>query len=136
MLGVFQKLIASKINDQEGFAVLVCLLNVYGAEFLLKYLRDIILLLFQRLQMSKTTFYSRGLTICLCALAARMGAQALVELIDSIQPQLFGMVLEKVIIEELGGVTNREDERRMCVVAVTKLLTEVPAMFKAELYLK
>ena len=39
--------------------------------------------------------------------AAQVGAQPLIETVDSIQAGLFGMVLEKIFIAELQKVTGK-----------------------------
>lgn len=50
-------------------------------------IRQIFALLFQRLSLSKTAKYVKGLIVFLCFYAAKVGSAPLVELIDNIQPQ-------------------------------------------------
>lgn len=50
-------------------------------------MRQIFALLFQRLSLSKTTKYIRGIIVFLCFYAAKIDASSLVELIDNIQAQ-------------------------------------------------
>lgn len=50
-------------------------------------MRQIFALLFQRLSLSKTTKYVRGLIVFFSFYTAKIGATSLVELIDNIQAQ-------------------------------------------------
>ncbi|XP_025837252.1 exportin-2-like [Agrilus planipennis] len=54
-LGVFQKLVASKTNDHEGFYLLQTIIQHTPTEALAPYHKQIFFLLFQRLSSSKTT---------------------------------------------------------------------------------
>lgn len=50
LLGIFQKLIASKSNDHEGFALIRCMMENFPLEALVPYQKSVFVLLFQRLQ--------------------------------------------------------------------------------------
>jgi len=60
LLGVFQKLIASKANDHEGFYLLGSLVEFVEAPALASQLKNVFIILFQRLQSSKTAKYGKG----------------------------------------------------------------------------
>ena len=131
LLGVFQKLIASKSNDHEGFYLLGSLVEHVNPETIMPHYKDIFILLFQRLHSSKTTKYSKGLIIFLSLFAGKRGGPLLFKIVDSIQPKLFRMLLEKVIVtdvQKVGGQT----ERKICAIGITKLLTETPDMLTDE----
>ena len=127
LLGVFQKLIASKSNDHEGFYLLGSLVEHISPEVLMPHYKDIFVLLFQRLQSSKTTKYAKGLIIFLCLFAGKRSGPLLIKIVDGIQPKLFRMVLEKVLIPDVQKVTG-QTERKICAIGITKLLTETPDM--------
>ena len=127
VLGVFQKLIASKVNDHEGFYLIETLVENIKPVDLAPFIKNVFVLLFQRLQSSKTTKYVKGLLVFFSLYAGKFGGVALVDLIDSIQPKLFGMVVEKLFILDVQKVGGQL-ERRICAVGITKLLTETPAM--------
>ena len=127
LLGVFQKLIASKSNDHEGFYLLGSLVQNLSAEAMVNHYKDIFVLLFQRLQSSKTTKYVKGLITFFCLFAGKRGGSLLVKIIDSIQPKLFLMILDKVIIPDVQKVVG-QTERKICAIGITKLLTETPEM--------
>ena len=130
LLGVFQKLVASKTNDHEGFYLLGSLVGHAEPSSLNAHLKNILILLFQRLQSSKTTKYVKGLLVFFSLFAGRFGGPALVEVVESIQPQMFKMVVERLYLVDVQKV-SRATERKICAVGITKLLTETPAMLAA-----
>lgn len=133
LLGVFQKLIASKSNDHEGFYLLGSIIEHLDPSVLAPYVKNVFMLLFQRLQSSKTTKYVRGLIVFLCLYAGKCGGSNLLQVVDSIQPKLFAMLLEKVIIPDVQKVSG-STERKICAIGITKMLTETPGML-ADLYI-
>uniref|UniRef100_A0A8C8GAA6 Exportin-2 n=1 Tax=Oncorhynchus tshawytscha TaxID=74940 RepID=A0A8C8GAA6_ONCTS len=116
LLGVFQKLIASKANDHQVDHL---------------HLKQIFILLFQRLQSSKTTKFIKSFMVFINLYGVKYGAIALQEIFDSIQPKMFGMVLEKIVIPEVQKVSGPV-EKKICAVGIIKILTECPAMMDTE----
>ncbi|CAH2986728.1 unnamed protein product [Chilo suppressalis] len=131
MLGVFQKLIASKTNDHEGFYLVQTMLYKFGETAMQRYLKQIMTLLFQRLSSSKTTKYVRGLIAFLGFYAAHFGPDHLIELIDSVQANMFAMYVERVLVPELQKVSGAL-ERKAAAIGCVKLLT-VSAHFRTNL---
>lgn len=120
-------MIASKANDHEGFFLLQNLLTFYPPAALQGCMRQVFALLFQRLSLSKTTKYVKGITVFFCYYSSKLGAPALVELIDQIQANMFGMVVDRVFIPDMAKVSN-ELERKIVAVGISKILCECPAM--------
>ena len=60
LLGVFQKLIASRANDHEGFYLLSSIVEYFPWSAMENNYKQIYMLLFQRLQTSKTTKFVKG----------------------------------------------------------------------------
>ena len=127
LLGVFQKLIASKSNDHEGFYLIGSLVENIEPETLNPHLKNIFVLLFQRLQSSKTTKYVKGLLVFFSLFCGKFGGPALVDVIENIQPQMFKMVVERLYLQDVQKVSGTT-ERKICAVGITRLLTETPAM--------
>ncbi|CAH1099878.1 unnamed protein product [Psylliodes chrysocephalus] len=127
-LGVFQKLIASKSNDHEGFYLMQGLIQHLPMEALAPYHKQIFFLLFQRLSSSKTTKYVINLIVFFCLYMVKYSPNDLVSLIDGIQTQMFGMVLEKLLIAELQKIAG-DVERKIVAIGVIKLLCECPEMY-------
>lgn len=126
LLGVFQKLIASKSNDHQGFYLLSSMYEHIKPEAMEQYTKQIFSLLFQRLQRSKTTKFVRGLTVFFCLFIVKLSANTFHKVIDSIQSNMFGMVLEKLLIADVQKVSG-STERKICSVGMSKLLSECTA---------
>ncbi|XP_010123038.1 PREDICTED: exportin-2 isoform X2 [Chlamydotis macqueenii] len=133
LLGVFQKLIASKANDHQGFYLLNSIIEHMPPESVDQYRKQIFILLFQRLQNSKTTKFIKSFLVFINLYCIKYGALALQEIFDSIQPKMFGMVLEKIIIPEIQKVSGQV-EKKICAVGITKILTECPPMMDTEYF--
>ncbi|OXB61025.1 hypothetical protein ASZ78_015022, partial [Callipepla squamata] len=131
LLGVFQKLIASKANDHQGFYLLNSIIEHMPPASVDQYRKQIFILLFQRLQNSKTTKFIKSFLVFINLYCVKYGALALQEIFDSIQPKMFGMVLEKIIIPEIQKVSGQV-EKKICAVGITKILTECPPMMDTE----
>uniref|UniRef100_A0A9L0S446 Exportin-2 n=1 Tax=Equus caballus TaxID=9796 RepID=A0A9L0S446_HORSE len=131
LLGVFQKLIASKANDHQGFYLLNSIIEHMPPESVDQYRKQIFILLFQRLQSSRTTKFLKSFLVFINLYCIKYGALALQEIFDGIQPKMFGMVLEKIIIPEIQKVSGYV-EKKICAVGITKLLTECPPMMDTE----
>ncbi|KAH8391270.1 hypothetical protein KR215_009826 [Drosophila sulfurigaster] len=131
ILGIFQKMIASKANDHEGFYLLQNLLFYYNAAELQSSMRQIFGLLFQRLSLSKTAKYLNGIIVFFCFYVVKIGGGQLLQLIDEIQPGMFGMLLERVFITDMAKV-SKDLERKIVAVGVSKLLTECPELLTGQ----
>lgn len=127
LLGVFQKLIASKMNDHEGFYLLGSLVEHLEPAVLSPHIKSIFILLFQRLQSSKTTKFVKSLLVFFSLFAGKYGGSSLVQTVESIQPKLFLMVVERLYIPDVQKVSGQA-ERRICAVGITEILTETSEM--------
>lgn len=123
VLGVFQKLIASRANDHEGFYLMQSLIEHCPNELLEPYMKRIFVLLFQRLSSSKTTKYIKGILVFFCFYAINNGASNLINMIDSIQPQMFGMVIERLFIPDTQKISGNV-EKKITAIGITRLLCE------------
>lgn len=129
LLGVFQKLIASKAHDDEGFLLIQCIIQHFPTETLQSYMKQVFMLFFQRLSSSKTVKFVKGLIVFFAYYILKYGGANLISMVDEIQPQMFGMVLERVIIADLPKVT-REIERKVTVFGYSNLITNCPALLE------
>ena len=149
LLGVFQKLIASKgiltrnmtmvffrkfvmvffihfsANDHEGFNLLQAMIEFIPKDVMNQYIKQIFTLLFQRLTSSKTTKFVKSFLVFSFLFTCQYGGGALQECIDQIQPGMFGMVIERLVILEVQKVSGLK-EKKICAVGMTKWLCETP----------
>jgi len=130
LLGVFQKLIASRANDHEGFYLLGSIIEHVPWPVLEPQFKQLIQLLFQRLQSSKTTKFVKGFIVFISLFSGKRSAEIIQKTIDTVQPQLFGMMIEKILTAELQKISGTT-ERKICAVGVSKILTEVPALLES-----
>ena len=100
------------------------------ANSLTNYLKQVFIVLFQRLTSSKTTKYVKCLLVFFFVFVIKNGGTTLIQMIDSIQPGMFGMVCDSLIVKDgtvqkISGMT----EKKISAVGITKLLTETPELF-------
>ncbi|XP_050434823.1 exportin-2 [Adelges cooleyi] len=127
LLGVFQKLIASKSQDHEGFRLLKTILEHCPVETIQPQLKNIFILLFQRLSSSKTTKFVRELIAFIFFCVIKYGATSIVDLIDSVQNGMFGMLLEKIILPDAQKVTGNVN-KKVTGVGIVKVLSDTPKL--------
>ncbi|XP_046365033.2 exportin-2-like [Haliotis rufescens] len=131
LLGIFQKLIASKTNDHQGFYLVNAIIEFMPSDLVTQYIKQVFILLFQRLTSSKTTKYIKSLLVFFSLYSFKFSATSVVEMVDSIQAKMFGMVLEKLFLQDLQKISGHT-EKRICAVGVTKILCEVPSMLQGD----
>ena len=131
LLGVFQKLIASKTNDHEGFYLLQAIIEHFPEAVVQNYIKNIFCLLFQRLTSSKTTKFVKNFLVFMFLYTVRYSGESLQTIIDSIQNKMFGMVCDRLIVNELQKVSG-VTEKKICAVGLTKLLCETPVVITGQ----
>lgn len=132
LLGIFQKLVASKTNDNEGFYLLQTMIEFLPQATLQPFMNKIFMLLFQRLTSSKTTKFVKSLLVFFFLYSLRYGTAELIGIIESVQVNMFSMVLNRLVIPDLQRVSGNL-ERKICAVGLTKLLCETPACYTGSL---
>lgn len=125
LLGVFQKLIASKATDHEGLALLQAIMIHLPQADVDARICDIFMLIFHRLTGSKTVKFVKNVLVCFSLYAYFRGAEALASAVNRLQDKMFGMVLEKLYIADVKKVTGHL-ERRICQCGIVKILSTLP----------
>ena len=123
LLGVFQKLIASKTNDHEGFYLLQSMVEHLPVDALANYVKQVFVILFQRLTSSKTTKYVKSLLVFFFVYLIKNGGTSLINIMDQIQVGIFGMVCDSLIVKD-GSVQkiSGSTEKKIAAVGLTNLL--------------
>lgn len=125
LLGVFQKLIASKVNDGYGFDLLQSIILNIPFTALQPHLRTIGQLLLRRLQDSRTDKFVKRLVVFLNTLATIslnccgetfVNSQSLngdfpINLIDSVQQGVFQQIYKSFILPISGSLSNLQDKK-------------------------
>jgi exportin-2 (importin alpha re-exporter) len=82
-----------------------------------------------RMQSSKTIRFSRSLVMFLCRFSDVRGGMALAEALNQIQPGMYNMVVEKIIIAELSSPTARNsDDKKKLVLGLSRMIGETVAL--------
>uniref|UniRef100_A0A0C9S7F6 TSA: Wollemia nobilis Ref_Wollemi_Transcript_13726_3457 transcribed RNA sequence n=1 Tax=Wollemia nobilis TaxID=56998 RepID=A0A0C9S7F6_9CONI len=123
VLGIFQKLISSKSTDHLGFFILNTTIENLSYEVLSPYLRQIWTTLFLRIENQHTLKFVKSLIIFMSLFLVKHGHVLLADSINSIQPNLFIMILERFWVPTLKSITGVL-ETKLCSVASTRLLCE------------
>jgi len=89
--------------------------------------KSIMILLFTRLSRSKTAKFVKSFLVFLNLFAVRYGGTELIELVDSVQPNMWVMVVDRLISLETQKVSGAV-EKKICSVGMTKLLCETAPM--------
>jgi exportin-2 (importin alpha re-exporter) len=135
VLGVFQRLIASKSNDHYAFFILNSLTIHLPPALFSEYIKQILYLLFQRLNSSKTTKLVKNMLVFLSLYAYKYSPAQLFDLVDALQPGMSLMVIEKLFVIDLQKVSGRVD-RKICAVGTAKILAECQFLLGNEANLK
>ena len=96
ILGVFQKLVASKSQDHEGMMILDYVLACMDAQTMTPYLGSIWAILYQRLQSARTSKFCKSFVSTAGLYAALKGGDAAGESMDSVQPGILPMLVQSV----------------------------------------
>lgn len=127
VLGVFQKLIASRAHDHQGFYILNTLFEALDLALLAQYLPHIWQLLFSRLQGSRTPKFARSLVVFMAVFAMRHGVGPLTDSLEAVQPGITLMLVQQVCIPALPTITGGSEEK-LVAAAATRLLTQAPQL--------
>jgi exportin-2 (importin alpha re-exporter) len=123
VLGVFQKLVASRAHDHEGFRILATLVSQLDyAGCMAQFMPTIWQLLFSRLQSSRTAKFTRSLLLFLSLFVCKRGAQLVADSIDGVQPGLTLMLLQTVWLPTLPTISGGHEEK-LVAVATARLLS-------------
>lgn len=135
ILGVFQKLISSKLNDHLGFEFLETLLLSVDTVALQPFLKQIGVVVLSRLQSYRTEKFVKRFVIFLCWLSCLptsqipnkngLNSQFAISFIESVQTGLFAQVMGNFIIPHITAFNNLLD-KKILIVGLTNLLTENP----------
>lgn len=122
VLGVFQRLIASKAYEVHGFELLESIMLYTNLDQLKPYLKQIAVLLLQRLQSSKTERYVKKLVVFLFLISWKLNGDFVVQFIDEVQEGIFPQIWNSFIIPTLPTLGNLLD-RKIALLGATKIVT-------------
>ncbi|KAK9473666.1 Cse1-domain-containing protein [Dipodascopsis tothii] len=125
LLGVFQKLIASKVNDGHGLDLLEAILLHVPLASVERYVRQIAIFILQRLQSSRTEKLVQrfGRFVYFLAAVKKLGPDFAVSFVDQAQDGIFGDVFGQFILPSTTKYHAQMD-KKIAVVGLTAILFE------------
>ncbi|KAG7713014.1 hypothetical protein KL949_005308 [Ogataea haglerorum] len=135
ILGVFQKLVSSKLNDHLGFDFLETILLSIDMSCLEPFLKEVAMILLSRLQTVRTDKFVKRFIVFLSSIAAlptssdpclkRNGLDSsfVIKFIESVQPGVFQQILMGVIVPTIESFNNLLD-KKILIVGLSSLITE------------
>lgn len=128
ILGIFQKLVASRATEASAFDLLGSITQYIPSESLQPMVKEIFRLLLMRLQQGKTPRYCRLVTGYFGQFLGQFGSDKFIEVLNSIQPNLHLMLLSQVWMPRLSTDPPVQSEAKIQIVALTKLVCETPSL--------
>lgn len=125
VLGVFQKLLASRATDASACKLLSAIWRGFELAEISQYVTPIFNLCLTRLQSNKKV--SAHLVATWTVFIGRFGVAALQQQLDSIQPGLLAMLVKGIWCDTLGGVSGVV-ARKCAAIGAARLLTECDAL--------
>lgn len=135
LLGVFQKLIASRANDTYGFDLLEAILLNIPLNLLSNYLNQISVLLLTRLKTSRTEKYIKRFVLFLMTLCCiplnedisaktsnQINAEFVVGFVESVQQGVFKQIFTSFILPTSESFANLQD-KKIAVLGLSQLIT-------------
>lgn len=126
VLGIFQKLIASKATDHEGLALLQTMMIHLPVDSLDERIGSVFFLLFQRLDKRfKTNKFVKNALVCFSLYAHLRGTEQLAKAMNQSGNDIFGRAIQNLYIADAKKVTGAI-ERRICACGIIKILSQLP----------
>lgn len=132
ILGVWQKLISSKANEQCSFELLKSVVLFVPQNALSSALPEILKVILTRLQKSKTPRFVRLVTSFFALLVGKYGANLFFEQLNGMQQGMGLMVIMQVWLPSLSSNPPIRIDAKVQVVALTKLCCDTSAMLGDE----
>lgn len=133
ILGIYQKLISSKVNDTLGFELLESILIYLDINNLQEFLNQIFIILLTRLKNFKTEKFVKRFIIFLSKLSSlennfeinknKWTSTIIINIFENIQIGLFEQVLNNFVLPYINKFNNLVD-KKILVVGLTNLIVE------------
>lgn len=129
LLGIYQRLITSRVNDLFGFELITSLCEHVPIASLQPFLKPVLTMMLTRLQTGKTERFSNAFIVffaSFCAVPQDGYADHAISAFESVQPGLLAGILQGVILPEMQKIAERQ--RKIVAVGITRLLTHSSLM--------
>ncbi|CAD7065516.1 unnamed protein product [Tilletia caries] len=129
LLGIYQRLITSRVNDLFGFELITALCEHVPIASMQPFLKPVLTMMLTRLQTAKTEKFSNGFIIffaSFCAVPQEGYPDHAVAAFESVQAGLLPSLLQGIILPEMQKIAERQ--RKIVAVGMTRLLTQSSLM--------
>ncbi|DAA76648.1 TPA_exp: Uncharacterized protein A8136_7325 [Trichophyton benhamiae CBS 112371] len=130
ILGIFQKLVSSKINESYGFDLLETVISTFPSAMLQSYFPTILQIILTRLQNSKTENFSLRFVRFYHFLSAHLengyGADFFIQCTENIQNGVFTPIYLSIILPESRKLARPLD-RKIAIISFAKTLAHSEA---------
>ncbi len=127
LLGIFQTLLGSRVNDLFGFALWNTVVQTIPANRLSQYLQPALTVLLKKLQAQKISKIATSLLLSLSNMILIMDASTVFNLFESLQPKMIVGLFKSVLLSEASRLRDPTD-RKATLLALVCLLVECPAL--------
>lgn len=135
ILGVFQKLLASKSTDHYGLQLLDAVFVTFDAEALSSYMETIIQVLMSRVQRAKTAKLCQNLICSLSVFVLRYGVRTMKIAFDHLQDNMLALFIRQVWLPEVVAI-RKPVQRRLCAIALSEIACGTDDLCVNEPYLE
>eukprot|EP00177_Eucheuma_denticulatum_P000306 GFKZ01000528.1.p1 GENE.GFKZ01000528.1~~GFKZ01000528.1.p1 ORF type:complete len:1049 (-),score=163.16 GFKZ01000528.1:132-3134(-) len=120
ILGIFQKLLASKATDHHALRLLDCVFETYDLNTLSRYIGEIFKVLMVRLTKAKTAKLCSNMLVTLSIFVVRFGVKSLKTTLDQLQKDMLAALIRDVWLTEVVTI-RKPDHRRLCAIALAEV---------------
>lgn len=138
VLGVFQKLVSSKLHDTLGFELLENILIFVDINYLQNFLNEVFIILLTRLKNFKTDKFVKRFVVFLCKMSCLQinnnnipnplnkngwNSSRIVSIFESIQSGLFEQLLSNFVLAMVSQFNNITD-KKLLVLGLTNIVVD------------
>lgn len=129
ILGISQKLLASKITETSAFDILDSVVLYFARDAFIPFLKPLMQLLLQRLQAGKTPRYIKLVTSFFALVVGKLGAETFLDCMNSMQPGLAIMILQQVWIPRMKADPPKVFiETKVQAIGLTRIICDTTAL--------
>jgi exportin-2 (importin alpha re-exporter) len=122
LLGIFQKLNASKATEADAFNLLSSITQYVPQDSMVPYLKTVFTLIMTRLQSTKSNLYPICSAQYFALFCGLFGGQAFVKVLNEIQPGVAVALLGQIWLPKLQGASCSKLQAKAQVVGLSRFL--------------
>uniref|UniRef100_A0A5S6QFA0 Exportin-2 n=1 Tax=Trichuris muris TaxID=70415 RepID=A0A5S6QFA0_TRIMR len=133
IIPIFSRLVNIRSAEQDGMELISTAAEWVAYPFFEPHYKTVLTVLFTRLQAMKTERFAGLFATFFCQLLAVHKLDDVINHVEAIQQNLFGVVLQKLIIPQLSRIPSKPLHRRWRVLGLTALVVDCNLVTKGSL---